>query len=227
MFSPTMMASSTTMPSTRTKPNSDSTLIETSTPGISARAPRNEIGIPRLTQNARRSSRNSASTRNTSANPATPLRSISESWLFSDSASFCHTVSVTPSGRRARASSTYCMASSAISTALWSPVRKTETSIVGSKSKRAYWSVSSKPSTTVATSPSRRRLPSGRVHRTRSSNSAPRYACPMVRRRISPPSVRTDPPGRSSDERRTASATWSNVSPCRRRSFSGTSIEIS
>ena len=58
--------------------------------------------------------------------------------------------------------STYCVASSAISTALWSPVRKTETSIVGSKSNRAYWSVSSKPSTTVATSPSRRRLPSVR-----------------------------------------------------------------
>ena len=49
----------------------------------------------------------------------------------------------------------------------------------------------------------------------------------MVRSRISPPSVRTDPPGWSSDERRTASATWSNVSPCRRRSFSETSIEIS
>ena len=96
-------------------------------PGISARAPKNEIGMPRLTQNARRSSRNSASTRNTSANPATPLRSISESWLFSDSALFCHTVRVTPSGRRARAHSTYCVASSAISTALWSPMRKTET----------------------------------------------------------------------------------------------------
>ena len=144
--------------------------------------------MPRLTQNARRSTRNSASTRNTSANPATPLRSISQSWLFSDSASFCHTVSVTPSSRRARAASTYCLASSAISTVLWSPVPKTETSIVGSEvrevyasatgssvpktetsivgseSKRAYWSVSSKPSTTVATSPSRRRLPSARVH---------------------------------------------------------------
>ena len=41
-----------------------------SRPDISAIAPRNEIGIPRLTQNARRSSRNNASTRKTSANPA-------------------------------------------------------------------------------------------------------------------------------------------------------------
>ena len=49
----------------------------------------------------------------------------------------------------------------------------------------------------------------------------------MVRRRISPPSVRTEPPGRSSDERRTAFATWSNVMPWRRNATSDTSIEIS
>ena len=36
-----------------------------------------------------------------------------------------------------------------------------------------------------------------------------------------------NPPGRSSDERRTASATWSNVISCRGRSSSETSIEIS
>ena len=41
--------------------------------------------------------------------------------------------------------------------------RNTETSIVGSTSNRAYWSVSSNPYTTVATSPSRSRLPSARV----------------------------------------------------------------
>ena len=149
-------------------------LKETSRPGISAIAPRNEMGMPRLTQNARRSSRNSASTRNTNANPAKPLRSISASWLLSDSASSCQTVSETPSGRRACASSTYSVASAASSIALWSPVPKTETIIVGSTSKRAYWSVSSNPSTTVATSPSCRRLPSGRVQSSRSSNSAPR-----------------------------------------------------
>ena len=185
------------------------------------------MGIPRLTQNASRSSRNSASTRKTSAKPAKPLCSISASVLFSDSASFCQTVSETPSGRRACASATYPVARAAMSSALWSPVRKTETIIVGSTSKRASWSVSSNPSTTVATSPRRRRLPSARVQSTRSSNSAPRYACPMVRSRISPRSVRTEPPGRSSEDRRTASATWSNVMPCRRRSSSETSMEIS
>ena len=76
------------------------------------------MGMPRLTQNAKRSSRNSASTRNTSANPAKPLCSMSESWLFSDSASFCQTVSDTPSGRRACASATYSVARAAMSIAL-------------------------------------------------------------------------------------------------------------
>ena len=59
-------------------------------------------------------------------------------------------------------------------------------------------------------------------------------SCSLVRSRvsagnssISPPSVRTDPPGRSSDERRTASATSSKVMPCRGRAVSETSMEIS
>ena len=132
------------------------------------------MGMPRLTQNARRSSRNSASTRKTSANPATPVLIIRDSRLPSIFAESCQIVSVTPSGSRACASSTYSAASAASSIALWSPVRKTETIIARSTSKRASWSVSSKPSTTVATSPRCRRLPSARVQRTRLSNSAPR-----------------------------------------------------
>ena len=59
------------------------------------------------------------------------------------------------------------------------------------------------------------------------SNSAPRYAWPIVRRRISPLSLRTDPPGMSSDERRTASEMSSNDKPWRRRASSDTSMEIS
>ena len=79
MLSPTMTASSTTMPSTRMNAKSDTALSETSSVGISAIAPRNEIGMPRLTQKATRSSRKSASTTRTSANPAAPLRSMSAS----------------------------------------------------------------------------------------------------------------------------------------------------
>ena len=39
--------------------------------------------------------------------------------------------------------------------------------------------------------------------------------------------MRTEPPGRSREERRTASATWSKVIRCRRNAISDTSIEIS
>ena len=44
---------------------------------------------------------------------------------------------------------------------------------------------------------------------------------------ISPALVLIDPPGRSSEPRRTARTTWSKVRPWRRSDSSGTSIEIS
>ena len=209
------------------KANSEMTFTVTSSPGISAMAPRNEMGMPRLTQNASRSSRNRASTRNTSTNPPSPFRSmvVSRAWSIVDWS--CQTVSKMPAGSVGRVRSTYSWTRAAMSSALWSPVRKTEISTVGSASKRANWSVSAKPSTTVATSPSSSRVPSARVSRTRLSYSLPRYAWPIVRRRISPLSLRTEPPGRSSDERRTALATSSKVSPWRRSAVSDTSMEIS
>ena len=106
MFSPTMMASSTTIPSTRMNANSEMTFTETSSPGIRAIAPRNEIGIPRLTQKARRSSRNSVSTTKTRMNPVAPLRSMSVRRSFSTSAWSCQSVIEMPSGSRALARST-------------------------------------------------------------------------------------------------------------------------
>ena len=98
MFSPMMMASSTTMPSTMMKANVETTLAVTSRLGISMIMPRKEMGIPRLTQNARRSSRNSASITNTSAKPMAPFRSMSDSRSIRTSAWFIQTVSVIPSG---------------------------------------------------------------------------------------------------------------------------------
>ena len=67
------------MPSTVTNANSDIMLMEMSRLGINAIAPRKEIGIPRLTQSARRNSKKRASATKTSTNPVAPLRSISES----------------------------------------------------------------------------------------------------------------------------------------------------
>ncbi len=77
----------------------ETSFIVTSSEGISMTVPRNEIGMPRLTQTASRSSRNSASIRNTSANPARPLRPMIDSRPCMYSAWFCHTVSAMPSGR--------------------------------------------------------------------------------------------------------------------------------
>ena len=106
MFSPTTMASSTTIPSTRTNANSEIMLTETPKAGISAMAPRNESGIPRLTQKASRSSRKSASATNTSTNPVAPLRSMRVRRSFSPSASLSQMVIETPSGSRACVRST-------------------------------------------------------------------------------------------------------------------------
>ena len=66
--------------------------------GISAKAPRKQIGIPRLTQKARRMSRNSVSTTKTSTKPAAPLLSMIASRSVSTSDWSCQIVSVMPSG---------------------------------------------------------------------------------------------------------------------------------
>ena len=137
--------------------------------GINATAPRKQIGIPRLTQKASRMSRNSASTTKTSMNPAAPFSNMIASRSVSTSDWSCQTVSLTPSGNQASARRTKSRTAAATSSALWSPERYTDTVTAGSSSKRARWSVSAKPSTTVATSPSSRRLPSGRVQSTRRS----------------------------------------------------------
>ena len=69
--------------------------------------------------------------------------------------------------------------------------------------------------------------PSGRVSTVMSSNSGAVYFWPRVRTRISPASVRMEPPGRSSEDVRTAPATWSKVRPLRVRVSSETSMESS
>ena len=51
-FSPTIIASSTTIPNTKIKVNRDNMLIETSKIGINQKPPMKEIGIPNDTQKA-------------------------------------------------------------------------------------------------------------------------------------------------------------------------------
>ena len=69
MFSPTTIASSTTIPSTRMKVNSEIILMETSKIGRSQNPPINEIGMPNETQPASFGLRNKASTTSTNDKP--------------------------------------------------------------------------------------------------------------------------------------------------------------
>ena len=106
MFSPTTIASSTTIPSTRMKANSDITLIVTSTYGSRASAPMNETAMPTDTQRASRSFRNRASTRNTSRRPSRPLSSSTRSRSCSGTVSSSQVVIDRPGGSVADRSAT-------------------------------------------------------------------------------------------------------------------------
>ena len=64
------------------------------------------MGMPRLTQNASRNSRKSASTMKTSTNPVAPLRAMRVSRPARISPWSCQIVSEMPSGTRACMSST-------------------------------------------------------------------------------------------------------------------------
>ena len=69
IFSPTTTASSTTIPNTNMKVNSDNILMERPKSGISQKPPMNEIGIPKETQNANFGLKNNASTMITRISP--------------------------------------------------------------------------------------------------------------------------------------------------------------
>ena len=70
MFSPTTTASSTTMPRARMKAKRESMLIDTSKGSMSRKLPRKEMGMPIITQKARRMSRNRLRQTKTRASPS-------------------------------------------------------------------------------------------------------------------------------------------------------------
>ncbi len=72
--SPTTIASSTTMPSVTMNAKSEIMLMETSTAGRKSSEPMKLIGIPSITQKAKRASRNKPSTRRTRIRPKAALR---------------------------------------------------------------------------------------------------------------------------------------------------------
>ena len=106
MFSPTTIASSTTMPSTRMNANSDIMLIETSNTGISAIEPRKDTGMPSVTHSASRRRRNSASTTNTIAKPVIALLASRSIRLLSTLAESSQVAMLIPGGAVAENRST-------------------------------------------------------------------------------------------------------------------------
>ncbi len=58
ILSPTIIASSTTIPNTNMKPKSEARLMVTSNTGKTINAPKKEIGIPSMTKNANEGLRN-------------------------------------------------------------------------------------------------------------------------------------------------------------------------
>ena len=79
MFSPVTIESSASTPIAMTNAKIVRMLMSMSKAGISATAPRIEIGRPSATQSAMRRRRKIASSSTTSTNPLAPLRSIIES----------------------------------------------------------------------------------------------------------------------------------------------------
>ena len=98
MFSPTTMASSTTMPSTKMNANSEIILIDWSNSPMQAIAPRNEIGMPRVTQNANRMRRNRVNTTKTSTKPERAFLSSRLMRPCSSAELSCRVAKVIPAG---------------------------------------------------------------------------------------------------------------------------------
>ncbi len=76
--SPTIIASSTTMPRVMMNANSVTMLIDNPSEPNSKNAPRNDAGMPNATQNARRISRNNARIKSTSPSPIAAFVTNSE-----------------------------------------------------------------------------------------------------------------------------------------------------
>ena len=104
--SPTTMASSTRMPSTRMKDITVIVLMDTSKKGKSAIVPSMAIGMPTATHMASRNRRKRARTASTSTRPEPAVRSSVLTRSCRSLEASAHTASSMPSGIRRRASAT-------------------------------------------------------------------------------------------------------------------------
>ena len=123
IFSPAIMASSTTIPSAIIKANIEIILMDTSAAGINSKAPKNAVGIPIVTQKARRYSRNRLSNTRTSTRPmAAFFINRPTRWLYVSPSSSV-TISSTPGGNRVLISSICRYAASVTVKGVWFSLR--------------------------------------------------------------------------------------------------------
>ena len=128
MFSPTTIASSTTIPMARMKAKSDIRLIDTPSADITAKVPTKDTAIPTATQKASRISRKSVSASSTSASPRNPFLTSRPRRDCRISASLFQISSCVPAGSDGiTSSSRWRSTASTISRTFSSAVRKTST----------------------------------------------------------------------------------------------------
>ena len=206
-FSPTTIASSTTIPSVMMNANSVIMFTVAPSPGISRKAPKNATGSPAAVQTASRLDRVKKSTRKISASPCRPLRTSNSTRLSNTSELSYQVVNESPAGRTEARRRTSARTARAVSPTRPPAASPTWRNAAGSPFMRAVRATSAKPSRTAAMSPTRTTPPPGRAITGMRANSAAPAASASVPTRSSPAAVRMTPPGMSVEPRRIASAT--------------------
>ena len=226
-FSPTTMASSTTIPRVTMNPNMLSMFTVTPSPGIMRKAPKNATGSPAAVHTATRVDRVKKSTRKISASPCSPLRTRTSMRLSKRRQASAQEVSESPGGRAAASSPTSVCTAVTVSSSRAPGASITSRKTAGSPFIRATRWTSAKPSVTVATSPTVTTPPSSAATRGIRAKAAASAARASVRSRTSRSGVRTEPAAMSAEPLRIAAATWSRVRPKRVSRSPETSTAIS
>ena len=214
MFSSTMMASSTTIPTTRVRPSTVKVFKVKLRKYITMNVPRIEVGIARSTlivvENDPRNSQQTNPVRSAARTSVSRISSIARSM---NTVLSKRTPTLTPSGRSARICCSFALERWPTSTAFAPRSLRMPNPIEGSPLARATRRRSSSPSSTTATSCSRTGVPS-RNATTSSRKPARSRASPSARTFISRWGVSMRPAGTSRCSRWMAPITSSTVRPC-------------
>ena len=185
-FSPTTMASSTTIPRVRMNPNRVNMFTVTPSPGIIRKAPKKATGSPAAVQTASRLDRVKKRTRKMRARPCSPFRTRTSMRLSKSCQASNQGVTETPSGMVRSISRTSACTACAVSRRRAPLASITSRSAAGSPFMRADRCTSAKPSVTTATSPTVTTPPPGAAMRGIRAKSSPVTASASVLTRSSP-----------------------------------------